>query len=271
MKTQLFAAVAMAISTIAAADSSPWLPVPGSVQASVGYVHSSGDEFDAGTTRTMLPEKIKQGTLSLGLQLGLLDQVAIDTSFNYVDSEFGMANQGELSDTTFGARWRVVDEFEHTMTPTVTLRGNAILKGNYETGRPDAIGDGGTGFELSVLVGKYVMPKLTVDGEFGYRNRDNMIPSDFWGTFNAGYSVLPHLTVSGGYTISRSQGDLDIGGPGFAPSRFPETTEDRDVLKIGASYAATSNMTVNLNYGKVVSGRNSTLADLFGASVVASF
>jgi len=271
MKKTLIVAIALAMPAVAAADGSPWLPIPGSAQVSIGYLQSSGDEYDAGTTRKMLSAKIEQGTFSLGLQLGLTDQFAIDTRFNYVDSKFGMASEGALSDTTIGARWRVVDEFEHNSTPTVTLRANAILNGNYDTGRRDAIGDGGSGGELSVLVGKYLMPALTVNGELGYRNRNKMIPSDFWGDINVGYAVHSRVSLTAGYSMTRSQGDLDIGGPGFTPSRFPETTEDRDVIKVGASIAAMSNMSVNLNYGKVVSGRNSTLADLFGVSLAASF
>jgi len=273
MKTKLIIAIAMAAPTLAAAESSPWLPIPSSAQVSLGYVNSSGDKFDAGTTRMTLPAKIKQGTTSVGLKLGLTDEFAIDTSLNYVDSKFADASQkqGKMSDTTFGARLRVVDEFEHAMAPTVTLRANAIIRGSYETGRPDAIGDGGTGFELSVLAGKYLMPTLAINGELGYRNRDNMIPSDIWVDMNAGYSPMSRLSVSAGATITRSQGDLDIAGPGFTGARFPEVKEDRNLVKLGASYAIMSNLAVNLNVGKVVSGRNATLATLWGASVVSSF
>ena len=271
MKTKITLAVAMAFPMVAVADGSPWLPVPGSTQVSLEYVNQSGDEFRAGSEKMTLPNKIKQDTTSLGLQYGLTDQLAIDAKLNYASSTFGDAKDSAFGDSGVGINWRVVDEFERSNMPTVTLRGAVIIDGNYSVGKVDAIGDGASGVELSVLAGKYLLPKLTVAGELGYRNRDNNVPADIWFSANVGYSINSVVGLSAGFTSTRSQGNLDIDGEGFTPDRFPEVREDRDLVKVGASFAVNPRTSLNVNYGEVVSGRNTTLATVWGASVATSF
>lgn len=275
IKKKILAAAGMtfflALPAIAAADGSPWLPVPSSTQVSFGYINQTGDEFYLGTEKMPLPSTLEQDTYSIGAQYGLTDAVAIDARLNYAKINFGVASESALADSSIGINWRVYDEFEYTAAPTVTLRGAAIIAGNYETGKIDAIGDGASGLELSVLAGKYLMPKLTVAGEFGYRYRSGDVPDDLWFSANAGYSLASFVSVSAGYIVTRSLGDLDIGGPGFSPPRFPETQEDRDLISVGAAFAVASSTSLNVNYGTVVSGRNTTKADVWGISVVTSF
>lgn len=271
MKTKIALAVAMAFPMVAAADGSPWLPIPGSTQVSLEYVNQAGDEFNAGTEKMMLPNKIKQDTTSLAVQYGLADHLAVDAKLSYVSSTFGDAKDSAFGDAGVGVNWRVVDEFERSNLPTVTLRGAVIIDGNYSVGKVDAIGDGASGVELSVLAGKYLLPKLTVAGELGYRNRNNNVPADIWLSANVGYSINSMVGLSAGFTSTRSQGDLDIAGDGFTPERFPEVREDRDLVKVGASFAVNPRTSLNVSYGEVVSGRNTTLATVWGASVATSF
>ena len=275
MKNNILVAAGMTLSlalpTIAAADGSPWLPIPGSTQISIGYINQTGDEFYLGTTKTPLPEKLKQDTYSIGAQYGLTDAIAIDARLNYAKINFGQASESALADSSIGVKWRVYEEFEHAIAPTITLRGAAIIAGNYETGKIDAIGDGASGVELSVLAGKYLMPKLTVAGEFGYRYRSGDVPDDLWFGANVGYSLASFVSVSAGYIATRSLGDLDIGGPDFSSPRFPEVQENRDLMSVGAAFSVASSTSLNVNYGTVVSGRNTTKADVWGISVVTSF
>ena len=275
MKKKILVAAGMtfslALPAIAAADGSPWLPVPGSTQISLGYINQTGDEFYLGTTETPLPEKLKQDTYSIGAQYGLTDAIAIDARLNYAKINFGPASESALADSSIGINWRVYDEFEHAAAPTITLRGAAIIAGDYETGKIDAIGDDASGVELSVLAGKYLMPKLTVAGEFGYRYRSGDVPDDLWFSVNASYSLASFVSVSAGYITTHSLGDLDIGGPGFSPPRFPEVQEDHDLISVGAAFAVASSTSLNINYGTVISGRNTTKADVWGISVVTSF
>jgi len=97
MKKKILVAAGMtfslALPAIAAADGSPWLPVPGSTQISLGYINQTGDEFYLGTTETPLPEKLKQDTYSIGAQYGLTDAIAIDARLNYAKINFGPASE----------------------------------------------------------------------------------------------------------------------------------------------------------------------------------
>lgn len=271
MKKKIVVAVLMALPVLAVADGSPWLPVPGSTQLSVGYVNQTGDEFYLVTEKTPLPEDLKQDTYSIGVQYGLADAIAIDAQLNYVRVSFGPESESALGDSSIGVNWRAYDEFEHAMAPTVTLRAAALIAGNYEVGKIDAIGDDASGVELSVLAGKYLTPKFTIAGDLGYRYRSGDVPNDIWFGANVGYSLASFVSVSAGYTATRSQGDLDIGGPGFSPDRFPDVVEDRDLIKVGASFTVAPRTSLNINYGSVVSGRNTTIANLWGISVATSF
>ena len=271
IKEKILVAIVMALPVIAAADSSPWLPIPGSTQASIGYINQSGDKFYLGTNKMTLPEKLKQDTYFIGVQYGLTDTVAIDAQLNYQKVNFGAASESARGDSSIGINWRAIDEFERAKLTTVTLRAAAIIAGDYETGKIDAIGDNASGVELSALAGKYLTPRFTISGEVGYRYRNNNVPDDIFISTNMGYSLASFLSISTGYTATRSLGDLDIGGPGFSPSRFPEVQEDRDLIRAGAAFYVASNTSLNLNYGTVVSGRNTTKADVWGISVVTSF
>jgi hypothetical protein len=271
MKKTILVTAIMAFPVIAAADGSPWLPVPGSTQVSVGYISQAGDEFYLATDETPLPETLKQDTYSVSVQHGLSDVLAIDARLNYAKISFDPNSESAFADSSIGVNWRVYDEFEHAAAPTITLRGAAIIAGNYETGKIDAIGDDASGVELSVLAGKYLMPRLTVAGEFGYRYRSGEVPDDLWFSANVGYSLASFVSVSAGYIATRSLGDLDIGGPGFSAPRFPEVQEDRDLVSVGAAFSVADSTSLNINYGTVISGRNTTKADVWGISVTTSF
>lgn len=269
MKKTLIVAVAMALPVIA--EASPWLPIPGSTQLSVGIVNQAGDEFYLGTEKVTLPDKIKQNTYSIGAHHGLTDQLAIDAQLNYARISFGTLSESAIGDSSIGIKWRVFDEFESSGTPTLTLRAAANIAGNYEVGKIDAIGDGASGIELAALAGKYLLPNFTIAGELGYRYRNHDVPADIWVGADVGYSMASFVSLSAGFTATRSQGDLDIAGPGFTPARFPELREDRDLVKIGAAFSISPRVSLNVNYAQVISGRNTTKADIWGISVATSF
>lgn len=279
MKKKIVVAVFMALPVIAAAEGSPWLPVPGATQLSVSFVHQACDEFYVGTDKAKLPAEIKQDTYSIGVLHGLTDQLMVDARLSYAHNSFDVptdfpiphGNESALGDSSIGVNWRVVDEFEHAEAPTLTLRAAAIIAGNYDTGKINAIGDGASGVELSVLVGKYLTPKFTVAGELGYRYRNHDVPDDIFADVNLGYSIASFVSVSAGYTATRSRGNLDIGAAGFSPSRFPEVREDRDLVKVGAAFAVAPRTSLNVNYGEVVAGRNTIKGGVWGISVATSF
>lgn len=261
----------LTLPVVAMADGAPWLPVPGSTQLSIGYINQTGDEFTAGTEKMALPMEIEQKTYSISLQHGVNEYLSVDAKLNYASSSFGASDDSARGDSVIGLNWLLVDEFERVGMPTVTLRTAAIIAGDYDTGKIDAVGDGADGIELSLLAGKFLTPKLTVSGKIGYRNRSDSVPDDLFVDVNVGYSIASFATLSAGYSTTRSRGDLDIGGAGFSPDRFPELREDRDLAKIGVAFAVAPQTALNVNYGEIVSGRNTTLASVWGVSMTRSF
>lgn len=279
MKKITLAAALVVLPLSAIANGSPWLPIPGTGQVSLGWVYQAGDEFYVADQKATLPDKIKQDTFSLNGLYGLTDELAIDATLNYARSRFSPpagfpvphADESSIGDSTIGIRWRVVDEFEGGNKPTVTLRAGAIIKGNYDIGKIDAIGDGASGVEVSALIGKFITPSLALSGELGYRYRDKDVPADLFGSIDLNYGINSLLSASIGYTKVQSRGSLDLSSPGFTPSRFPELREDRDLVRVGLGINVAPRTSVSLNYGKVIDGRNTTKADVFGISLSQSF
>jgi hypothetical protein len=273
------AAAIIALPAAAFAEGSPYLPIPGSGQFSVGLSHQAGEDFWVGTTKMTAPSKIKLNNLSVGVQYGLSDALAIDGTLNYARSSFAApagfplphGDESALADTTLGIKWRLVDEFEQQGMPTLSIRAGAIIKGNYKINKFDSISDGASGLEVSALLGKYLTPALSVTGELGYRHRSNSVPSDWFGAADLNYSFNSTVSGSIGYSSVRSNGDLDIGGTGFTPARFQEVREDRDLVHVGLGFNIAPSLSLGVNYGMVTTGRNTIKADVLSVSLSSAF
>jgi hypothetical protein len=252
---------------------SPWLPIPGATSATLSYVHQDADEFFAGKDKVSLPSDLEQDTYSLSVEYGVLDQLAAFAELGYATSDFAPSGDNDegLTDSKIGVAWRIVDEAIFPKAPTVTVRAAWIIEGDYETGRLDAIGDGASGYELSAIVGRQLLPQLAVWGEVGYRNRDQGVPSDVFYEADVSYTFLTKLTATVGYLFVRSDGDLDIGGPGFTEDKFPLVEEDVDLFKIGLSYAVLPHTSVGVNYAHVEDGRNTSISNAYGVSLSYNF
>lgn len=271
------AAAFIALPVAALAENSPYLPIPGAGQVSVGLTNQSGDDFWVGSTKMTLPAKIKFNNLSVGAQYGLTDSLALDGSLTYTSSRFGVAagastgNESALSDSTVGIKWRLVDEFDTLGAPTVSLRAGAIIKGNYATGKIDAINDGASGVEVSAIIGKYLTPAFSISAELGYRQRGNTVPKDTFGSIDVNYGFNSVVSASLGFSSVRANGNLDIGGPGFSPARFQEVKEERDLVHAGVNFNLLPGTSLSFNYGKVTAGRNTIKAEVIGVAVTQAF
>ena len=62
-----------------------------------------------------------------------------------------------LADVNLGVTWRFLDEAlsDYALMPSVALRAGGIIAGDYQTGYINSLGDGGDGFEVSALAGKF--------------------------------------------------------------------------------------------------------------------
>ena len=259
--------------TVQAAGSA-WLPIPKSGSLSVSHVYQDAEKFYRGKDKRRLPfGGIEQNTTWVEINYGLSDSVALDvqTGHSEVETDNGMESDG-LIDTTVGLTWRVVDEdISESFTPSVAVRVASIIAGDYDTGMPQAIGDGGDGFEASLIAGKIICNTFAFSGEIGRRERNDNVPGETYLNVNGYFFASPKLTLHTQYHKTMSDGDLDIGGPGFNPTRFPETDEDIDRISVGASFSLTDKLNLGLNWFSTLDGRNTADFDSILGTVTYTF
>ena len=260
--------VALPMVAFAEGDS-PWLPIPGQFSLGLNHTEQSGDNAYIGNKLLPLTaitggaaSKYKRATTTLRLDYGLSDALSFDATIGFAKVKVGAAdNDSGMTDSTLGLRWRVLDEYEDPALPTLTLRGAAILKGNYDGARLASVGKDANGFEVAIVLGKQITPTFALSGEVGVQNRSDNVPNAIFYELAARYRFAPQWSASLGYSNRKFGGNLDIGGAGFSPARFQEVREERGVVKAGVGYAFASNQGVALNLAKTTSGRNTVKDD----------
>jgi hypothetical protein len=248
---------------------SPWLPIPGSGTVSLGYVDQSADSAYIGDQKLPVSgitnggaSKYKRSTFGVNFNYGLSDSLSIDGTVARGNVKVGSTdNSSGLVDTIIGLNWRVLDEYETRKAPTITLRLTAIINGNYDGAKLAALGKDASGIGLSAVIGRQFTSSLRAWGGIGYENRNNGVPDAFSADVNIGYRVIPKLDLTAGYASKQYDGKLDIGGTGFTPAAFQQVKEQRQVAKLGASFAIASNQTIGLGFARVVGGRNTVKDD----------
>ena len=277
----LLAAAVLALPLTALAEGdSPWLPIPGQFTLGISQTEQSGDSAYIGSTELPLSaitgggaSKYKRSTTQVRASYGLSDSVSLDAALGYGSVQVGQADRDSgTTDAVLGANWRVLDEFERPGLPTLTLRGAAILKGSYEGARLASVGKDANGYELAVILGKQFTPALSLWGEVGFQDRSSSVPNATFYEINGRYRLAPQWSLTAGYGNKKFSGDLDIGGPGFSPSRFQQVKEERELVKLGVSFAFARNQGVALNLAKVTGGRNTVKDDsIVGLSYTIGF
>ncbi len=264
------------------ADASAWLPEPGTGHLGFSFVSQSAEEFYRGEAKRPLPgggqEELSQNTLWVGGSYGVNDSFALDVLTGRGRSQFmvgpGIPTPSESFsgrvDTSIGITWRLVDEVISDL-PSIALRAGVILAGDYETGFINSLGDGGDGYEASVVVGRFLGDQLGLSAEFGMRRRDGNIPGERFANLSGIWLLNDSLTMGVEYRMVDSTSGLQIGGPGFAPDRFPEIEEDTQTLGARLYYSVTENISLSLFGGSVIDGRNAAASSIFGATANYTF
>ena len=272
---QTLATACLAASASGWADGSAWLPEPRTGFVSVSWVHQTADEFYRAERRVPTPaggEDLSQSTLWVNLDYGLTDSVALDLQAGWAESDFVVVSPGPaprdgysgMVDAHLGLTWRAIDEAVSD-APSVALRVGAIVAGNYDTGYINSLGDGGNGFEASMIVGKFLGNRVALSGEFGYRVRDNDIPQAAFANASALWLLNDRITLGVDYRLENSESGLDIGDPDFSPQRFPELDEDHHSLGVRL-YWNLGSLGLNLFHNQVFDGRNAARNGVTGAS-----
>ncbi len=257
-------------------DISPWTPAEGGGEVEISYTRQEADEFNPGDATAPLPEELTQDSVSLSLSYGISQRLAADVKIGYAKSSFltdpGLAPQGGLdglNDIFVGLRYKALDEADGAPF-TATLGVAGIINGGYTTGALPAIGDGGSGGQVALALGRNIGP-FAISGDIGYRTRSNNIPDEVFGAVNASISPTSGISLYGGISFVDSTSGLDIGGPGFSPARFPEVEEDYKIWSLGASGSLSDQISANIGYGQKFDGRNTARSEFFRIGLGYSF
>ncbi len=263
------------------AQGTPWIAEPRSGSVTISYGHQAATEFWRADNKGPTPgngAELSQTTGWLDFNYALTDAVAVDVRSGFgrshIPGPVGPTPQESFSglvDTNVSLTWRILDELVTNGAPSIAIRAGVIAAGGYETGHINSLGDGGNGAEASVIVGRFV-DRVGFSGELGYRLRSGEIPADTFANLAAFLALTDRISVAADYRmVNGDDSGLDIGGPGFAPDRFPELQEDAQLL--GGRLLVTLNDSFSLNgfYGQVVSGRNTAASSVFGAGVTYTF
>jgi len=246
------------------ADGSPWLPSDGSISISADLVTGSTDEFFIGDQSMNLGGDIEGTFVFLNASYGYDDIWAFDFRTGYAQSRFDQDNfvgeqpeQDDISDTSFGVSYQFINEFEaDNGWPTIAVRGGFTIGGDYETNVIEAIGDGASGVDLSLLVGKSLNTSISVAGDLTFRQRNNEVAEAVKYIVSGFYSTpLQGLGLRASFAGTRTDSDVNIGDPGFN-ARFPETDRDSDWLILGANYSFVNGIGAGFSFSSVLSGRN---------------
>jgi hypothetical protein len=267
-KTLGLALVATTLVTGAASAQavSPWTPSAGSFEGELAYTNQTAKRFYAGNTKAALPAELKLDTIAVSASYGITEQLAFDVSFGYGQSDFivapGLAPRGGLegfSDVTIGGRYKLLDQVDGAPV-TLTVAAAAIIAGDYDTGALPAIGDGGSGGQVSGAIGWQNGP-ISLNGSVGFRARGNDVPDETFGGINANVAIGDRFSIYAGLGFVDSDGKLDVGAPGFTPARFPEVQEDYSFWSVGGSASIFGNTSINLSYGRKFDGRNTAISN----------
>ena len=272
--------IAVWTTTNAFAQATAWLNEPGSGYASISVVNQVADEYYRGKVKrsTPLGEDLSQGTIWLTANYAFTDSWAVDARMGWARSQFvvgpmiptPMEKFSGLVDTNIGLTWRVNDELASDL-PSIALRAGAIIAGNYDTGYINSLGDGGDGYEFSIIVCEFVSNRVGLSVEFGYRARQENIPDETFTNLTGVWLFGDKLSLGLDYQRVDARSGLDIGGAGFDPTRFPEVEEDSEIVAGRLYYSASDALSFSVFHANVVSGRNAPASAVYGATVSYSF
>lgn len=249
---------------------SVWLPRAQELVVTPGYVFQTFDKFWLGKDKVDLGDDLMQHTAFLGFEYGITENVAMDLTAGYVWSHtdaFGEQSDDGLADTTFGARYRFVDEETIALpfVPSLGVRVGGIIEGTYDENFPFSAGDGASGAEGSLLLGKAICPGFGLFGDIGYRWRNHDVPDDVFGSGGL-YATYRSFTAHAAYRHTQGLSGKDIG-----EVPFPEVKEINQNVEVGIGFTDRANRYYQVFYARTIDGRNTGEKDILGASISLSY
>jgi hypothetical protein len=274
MKKLLISALCL-VSPVVLADGSPWLPAHGATTLSVDLTSGSTDRFFIGDESIDLGGDLEGTFLWFNAKYGYDDIWAFDLRTGYARTSFegNPTDVEDVADLSVGVSYQFINEFEaDNGWPTITGRAGFTIGGDYDTDRIDAIGDGASGVDLSLLVGKSVTPAVALFGDLTLRQRNDDVADGVKLLLSAYYTTpVPGLGLQAALGGIRTDSDVNIGDPGFGVDQFPLTDRDSDWLILGANYGFGNGFGVGFSYSSVLSGKNVADSDIGAFTLSYSF
>ena len=254
-----------------------WLAEPGALVVTPSHTVQSFDTFYVGTAKMTLPDDITQRTTSLRFDYGIAPNLALDATLGYTAVKFSPPGANFKRSGRDDARLGVSYAFvaESSERPAVTFRTGLIFAGGYDvptTLPPINPGDGASGFESSVAIGKSLGEGFAAYGELGYRNRNHGVPDDIFYSIGVAKQFAA-VTVNLGYRRTQSLSGGDIGGTGFGTRfGFPGVKEVAQFAEGGVSYTDQGGRSYQLTAAKCFGDvRNTGRATVVGFSISLPF
>jgi hypothetical protein len=251
---------------------SPYLPDSGKGTVTVGYSYSTYDAFyDSKKRNSLKPfgiDSIDQHAATLNGEYSFAKNWAADLTVGYVTETMTKSLRPQdprtsegLNDTTVGVRYRALDEtLSHSAwVPTLTLRAAAIVEGSYDRNFINSPGDGGTGGEYGLLMGRY-WEKIGggIYGSALHRIVSGGAPQKFKGTLGVYKILFKSFTLDAGYERIDSFGGVNFDSPTFTLNRFSELAEKSDTVHGGVGYRDSGERSYNVTVSKVIAGQNTS-------------
>lgn len=253
------------ICSSAIAQHSPWLLSPNEKFVTFSVVNQNADSAFISATAQNLPNngRLDQTTYWFNLQSGLIDGVNLELSQGYSVARFdNTETEKDLTDTTLGLSFQVVDEFldDILLRPSISLHLYKTIAGDYRTQQITAIGDGADSLELSASFGK-VFRYFGIYGDVGYRDRQDTLPDDYFWNIALFASISSHWNITGGYQSTNAGNDIDRSDPN-------DSLLEEDTQRYSFSFQYQwSHSSLNLGYSRVIDGRNTPESNIYSVSI----
>ncbi len=289
---------------------SPYLPNSGELELTVGTKYEDYDRAWQGKNFSRYNRVTTIQEYRAAISYGITDRLAIDINGGYGTLTGGLGggagNCAHLSQDTFagrdcqnpipqgsrdgildtriGLRYAVFKENPDLWDslPTVAIYGGALIEGDYYP-RPQALGDGASGWEIGAAFGRYWSNlQFGVTADVTYANVSGVVPDYLYGSFGA-YKVLGKFFVTGAYRYQHSFSGWDSGYTAYA---IPPGTgandpirdsfrilnalgrkENFQVWEVGLGYSFDNGTSIHGTYSEVFDGRNTALRETFQAYV----
>lgn len=253
---------------------SVWTPAPGQFSVTAAYAHQQFPEFWVGKTKVKAAATVPQDSVGVSMEYGISRELSADVSLGYSrvsTTAFGGSNTDSgASDTQIGVRYRVLDErfSDRRYLPSLAIRVGGIIKGSYTAAAPFSAGDGGSGIETSVLMGKaFGQSGVGTYGDIGFRHRNNRVPQDVFGSVGV-YKAIRKASLNFGYRHINGLSGMNIGDPGFT---FPRLKEITQTVEFGGGFSDRGGRYYQVFAAKSVAGRNSGNKTVIGVAMTFSF